>query len=146
MSHIRLIVTGAFMAGVVAASSAGAQQDTAHKPGGLNKVAHNVSSTVKKAGRDTKSETKRAASATHGVLKRTGRGVKSDLKRATGDTIPKPHHKPGGLNKVAREASGRMKKVGRAAKADLHEGGSRAHKALQSTGRNAKAAVKDTAH
>lgn len=146
MSHIRLTVAAAFMAGALAASAVGAQQDTAHKPGGLNKVAHDVSSTVKKAGRDTKAETKRVASATHGTLKRTGRGAKADLKRATGDTLPKPHHKPGGLNKIVRDASGGMKKVGRAAKSDLHQAGSSTHKELKNAGNGAKAAVKDTAH
>ena len=31
-------------------SAAAAAQDTTHKPGGLNKVAHDVSKTAKKAG------------------------------------------------------------------------------------------------
>ena len=35
------------------AATAGAQQDE-HKPGGLNKVAHDISKTSKKAGQDTK--------------------------------------------------------------------------------------------
>ena len=39
-----------------------------HKPGGLNKVAHNVSNASKKAGRDTKAEIKRDASKAHGAL------------------------------------------------------------------------------
>ncbi|MGI8548432.1 MAG: hypothetical protein ACR2M1_14080 [Gemmatimonadaceae bacterium] len=146
MNQMRFVVTSACILGALFASAAGAQQDSAHKPGGLNKVAHNVSATVKKAGRDTKSATKHAASATHGTLKRTGRGIKSDLNRATGDTLPKPHHKPGGLNKVARDASGAMKKVGRSAKSDLHQAGSSTHKTLQRTGNDAKAAVKDTTH
>lgn len=144
MRHIRFVVSSACIIGTLIASVAGAQQDTTHKPGGLNKVAHDVSSTVKKAGRDTKAETKRAASATHGALKRTGRGIKSDLNRATGDTLPKPHHEPGGLNKVARDASGAMKKAGRAAKSDLHQAGSSTHKTLKRTGNEAKTAVKDT--
>src|SRR4026209_2004259 len=48
------------------AASAGAQaQADTNKPGGLNKVAHDVSKTAKKAGRDTKAEVKRAGSKAH---------------------------------------------------------------------------------
>lgn len=146
MYQTRIFLTSACIIGALVALPAGAQQDTAHKPGGLNKVAHDVSSTMKKAGRDTKAGTKHVASATHGTLKRTGRGIKQDLKNARGDTLPKAPHKPGGLNKVARDASGAMKKAGRSAKADLHNAGSSTHKTLQDAGKDAKAAVKDTAH
>ena len=49
--HVRYAVVAAALSLFVAAS-AQAQDD--HKPGGLNKVAHDVSKTAKKAGRDTK--------------------------------------------------------------------------------------------
>ncbi len=141
------LITIASLLGAMVAGPAGAQQqNTAHKPGGLNKVAHDVSSAFKKAGRSTKAATKHVASATHHTLKTAGRGVKSDLAHATGDTIPRPHHKPGGLNKVAREVSGSIKSVGRTAKSGMHQASSGTHKALQKTGNDAKASVKDTTH
>ena len=61
-----------------------ARAQDAHKPGGLNKVAHDVSKTAKKAGRDTKAEVKRDASKTHRTLKKAGNDTKAELKRTTG--------------------------------------------------------------
>lgn len=120
-------------------------QDTTHKPGGLNKVAHDVSKTAKKAGRDTKAEVKRDAGKTHHALKDAGNDTKGTLKTATGDTMPKdPNHKPGGLNKVARAVSHSGKVTGAAVKHGVKHTASSAHRSLKKTGRDAKAAVKDT--
>src|SRR4026209_2530668 len=88
------------------------------KPGGLNKIARNVSKTVKKAGRDTKAEVHRDASKTHQVLTKAGNDTKAELKRTTGTTSKSPDadHKPGGLNKLARDVSHTSKKPGGHAK------------------------------
>jgi hypothetical protein len=58
-----------------------AQDTSSHKPGGLNKVAHNVSNTMKKAGRDTKAEVHRDASKTHNALTDAGNNTKTVLRR-----------------------------------------------------------------
>ena len=73
--------------GMIAAFAAVARaQDTteAKKPGGLNKVAHDVSKASKKAGRDIKAEAKRASSSTHRTLKKAGNDTKDEAKEATG--------------------------------------------------------------
>ena len=132
--------------GAVVSTTARAQ-DTTHKPGGLNKVAHDVSSTAKKAGRDTKAEVKRDASKTHHALKDAGNDTKESLKTATGDTMPKdPNHKPGGLNKVARDVSHTSKVAGAKAKHGVKHTASSAHKSLKKTGRAAKDTLKGTTH
>ena len=114
-------------------------QDTTHKPGGLNKVAHDVSKTAKKAGRDTKAEVKRDAGKTHHALKHAGNETKTELKKTTG--IKGSQSKdPGGLNKVAREVSHTSKQVGREAKAEKNKAKSSAHGALTETGKS----IKDT--
>ena len=82
-----------------------------NKPGGLNKVAHNVSNTFKKAGRDTKAEVHRDASKTHDALKDAGNDTKTELKKVTG-IKGSQSNQPGGLNKVAREISHTSKKAG----------------------------------
>jgi hypothetical protein len=102
------------------AATAGAQQEE-HKPGGLNKVAHDISKTSKKAGRDTKAEIKRDASKTHNALTDAGNDTKAGLKKATGIKAPQSHQ-PGGLNKVARDISHASKKAGSEAKGDLKTG------------------------
>jgi len=113
-------------------------QDT-HKPGGLNKVAQDVSKTAKKAGRDTKAEVKRDAGKTHHVLKKAGNETKTTLKKTTG--IKGSQSKdPGGLNKVAREVSGTSKHAARHAKAEKNEAKSKTHAALTETGKS----IKDT--
>lgn len=128
-------------------TTAAQAQDTTHKPGGLNKVAHDVSKTAKKAGRDTKAEAKRDASKTHHALKKAGNDTKSTLKTATGDTMPKdPNHKPGGVNKVARDVSHASKETGAKVKHGVKHTASAAHKAAKKTGRDAKEAVRDTTH
>ncbi|MDB4899759.1 MAG: hypothetical protein JWN53_1567 [Gemmatimonadetes bacterium] len=114
-------------------------QDTAHKPGGLNKVAHDVSNTVKKAGRDTKAEVKRDASNTHATLQKTGNDTKGVLKKTTGIHGSNSQN-PGGLNKVARDISKTGKKAARDTRAEKDRDKSKAHGALTETGKS----IKDT--
>jgi hypothetical protein len=120
-----------------AATSARAQDD--HKPGGLNKVAHDVSNTAKKAGRDTKAEAKRDASKTHHTLQDAGNNTKTVLKKTTGIKGSNSEH-PGGLNKVARDISKTGKKTARSARDEKDRAKSNAHGALTETGKS----IKDT--
>jgi Skp family chaperone for outer membrane proteins len=122
-----------------AGSAAGAQAAEEHKPGGLNKVAHDVSRTAKRAGRDTKAELKRGSSKTHNALTDAGNNTKAELKRATGIKAPQSHE-PGGLNKVARDISKTSKKAGSDAKAEKNRVKSDVHGGLTETGKS----VKDT--
>jgi hypothetical protein len=120
-------------------------QDTAQKkPGGLNKVARNVSKTMKKAGRDTKAEVRRDAGKTHIALKDAGNDTKAQLKRTTGVTSKTPDstHKAGGLNKMARDVSHASKKAGANVKHAVKKAGSDTHKELTKTGKDAKEAAK----
>lgn len=123
----------------VFAAGAAHAQDDAHKPGGLNKVAHDVSNTVKKAGRDTKAEVHRDASRTHNTLKDAGNDTKTVLKRTTGIHGSHNAH-PGGLNKVAHDISNASKKAGSQAKGEVREAKSDAHGALTEKGKS----IKDT--
>jgi hypothetical protein len=123
------------------ATVAGAQDTTqGKKPGGLNKVAHDVSKASKKAGRDAKEGLKDASSSTHHVLKKAGNDTKAEAKRATGYVPPDSGHKPGGLNKAAREVSKVGKKTGAKAKHGLKKEASETHGALTTAGK----ATKDT--
>lgn len=124
---------------LLAAGSAGAQQPDAHKPGGLNKVAHDVSNTMKKAGRDTKAEVHRDASKTHNNLKDAGNNTKTVLKKTTGIHGSKNKH-PGGLNKIAHNISNASKKAGSQAKGTVQDAKSEAHGALTEKGKS----IKDT--
>lgn len=130
----------ATFAGALAAGPALAQKDTTHH-GGLNGAARDVSAASKATGRSAKADLKSVGSSVHHTLKRAGRSTKSALSRAVGDTIHDPNHKPGGLNKVARDVSRSIKHVGRSAKSGLHEGASDAHKGLQKTGNDVKKAA-----
>jgi hypothetical protein len=121
-----------------AVTTAGAQQDTA-KPGGLNKVAHDISKTSKKAGRDTKAEVKRDASKAHNTLTDAGNETKTVLKKTTG--IHGSHNKhPGGVNKVAHNISNASKKAGSDAKAEKNRVKSNLHGAATEAGKS----IKDT--
>ena len=134
---------GAVAAFALLAAVPARAQDTAdaHKPGGLNKVAHNVSSTLKKAGRDTKAEVHRDASKTHNALTDAGNNTKAELKRTTG--IHGSHNKhPGGLNKVAHDISNTSKKAASDAKAEKNRVKSDAHAAATDAGKDTKEAVK----
>jgi hypothetical protein len=122
-----------------AANTAGAQDTSSHKPGGLNKVARNVSKTFKKAGSDTKAELKRGSSKAHNTLTDAGNDTKKTLKKVTGIEAPQSHQ-PGGLNKMAREVSKASKKVGSNAKHEKNKVKSEVHGALSETGKS----VKDT--
>jgi hypothetical protein len=135
-SHVRYAVVAAALS-LFAALPAKAQDD--HKPGGLNKVAHDVSNTVKKAGRDTKAEVKRDASKAHHVAQNAGNDTKTVLKRTTGIHGSNSTH-PGGLNKVARDISKTGKKAARDTRAEKDRVKSNAHGGLKETG----VAVKDT--
>ena len=121
------------------AVNVGAQQAEEKKPGGLNKVARDISKTSKKAGRDTKAEIKRTTSEAHGDLTDAGNATKATLKKATGIKAPQSHQ-PGGLNKVARDISKTSKKAGRDTKAEVKRVKSKAHGAATETGKS----IKDT--
>ncbi|MGH9884662.1 MAG: hypothetical protein ACREBE_03990 [bacterium] len=129
------------MIGVVALAGFGAPLQA---QGGLNKVAHDVSKTMKKAGRDTKAEFHRDASPTHHPLTKAGNDTKAELKRTTGVTskTPDANHKPGGVNKLARDVSHAGKETGAHAKHSLKKTSSEAHGELTKAGKDTKEAVK----
>lgn len=133
-----------WIAAVALAGFAAPMHAQAKKPGGLNKAARDVSTTMKKAGRDTKAEVHRDASKTHQALTKAGNDTKAELKRATGVTSKSPSatHKPGGANKLARDVSHAGKNTGAQAKHGLKKTGSSAHKTLTKTGKSAKESVK----
>ncbi|MFL5618523.1 MAG: hypothetical protein ACJ79A_09045 [Gemmatimonadaceae bacterium] len=124
------------------AATAGAQADT-NKPGGLNKVAHDISKTSKKAGRDTKAEVKRASSKAHNTLTDAGNETKTVLKKTTGIKGSQAEH-PGGLNKVARDISKTSKKAGSDVKAEKNRVKSKAHGAATEAGKSVKDTVLKT--
>jgi len=143
----RIMMALALAAALGAASDLGAQAaDTTKKPGGVNKVARDVSKTMKKAGRDTKAEVKRTSSRAHHELTDAGNDTKRELKRVTGaSSKPKgPNHKPGGVNKVARKVSAEGKKLGAKAKHGVKENAGDAHRELTRAGKQAKSTVKDS--
>ncbi len=116
-----------------------AQDTSSHKPGGLNKVAHDISNTSKKAGRDTKAEVKRDESKTHDTLKDAGNNTKTELKKVTGIKGSQSDH-PGGLNKVAREVSHASKETGSKLKSEKNKAKSAVHGELTQAGKS----IKDT--
>jgi hypothetical protein len=136
-NHVRTAVFAAALS--LFAVSVRAQATDDHKPGGLNKVAHDVSNTAKKAGRDTKAEVKRDASKTHHVAQDAGNETKTVLKKTTG-IKGSQSNQPGGLNKVARNISKTSKKAASDAKAEKNRAKSDVHGALTETGKS----VKDT--
>jgi hypothetical protein len=142
--RIRYLVVAALAAGAI--GSPLRAQDTGSKPGGLNKVAHDVSKTAKKAGKDTKAEVHRDAAKAHKTLTKAGNETKSELKKTTGVTTAAPdaEHKPGGLNKVARDVSHASKTTGAKAKHEVKKTASKAHGELTTTGKDAKQAIKDS--
>lgn len=137
----RIIMTLGMVTAFAAVAHA---QDTTEgkKPGGLNKVAHDVSKASKKAGRDAKAGLKDASSATHHTLKKAGNDSKAEAKRATGYVPPDSGHKPGGLNKAARDVSKTGKKTGARVKHAVKDESSEAHGALTKTGKAAKDTLK----
>jgi len=129
---------------ITALGAVASAQDTVppKQPGGLNKVAHDVSKASKTAGRQAKADLKSASSATHHTLKRAGNATKDEAKEATGYVPPDSGHKPGGLNKVARNVSKTGKKTGSRAKHAVKSSSSETHEALQNTGNAAKDTLK----
>jgi gas vesicle protein len=151
MMYGRRIVTltmalGVLGAAPVVAQQGAAQDTTKHEPGGLNKVARDVSKTVKKAGRDTKAETKRVTTRTHRTLKKAGEDTKEEVKRhtATGEVADTTAHEPGGVNKVARDVSKTFKKAGSDTKKQIKRSSSHAHRTLKKAGKDTKESLKDT--
>jgi len=103
----------------------------------IKKVAHDVSSTVKKAGRDTKAEVHRDADKTHNALKDAG----NDTKTAAGDVTG--IHKVGGdVGKAAKKVSHASKKTGRSARKSMNNAKADAHADLTKSGKDAKKEVK----
>ncbi len=139
LSQVRYAVAAAALSMFAMSTTAHAQAQEEHKPGGLNKVAHNVSKTMKKAGRDTKAEVKRGSSKTHNALTDAGNNTKAELKRTTG-IKGSQSHQPGGLNKVARNISRTSKKAASDTKAEKNRLKSNVHGELTETGKS----VKDT--
>ncbi len=133
--RIRIAATAALV--LFGALPAMAQDTSSNKPGGLNKVAHDVSNTVKKAGRDTKAEVRRDESKTHGALQKAGNDTKTEIKRTTGMKGSQAEH-PGGLNKVARNVSHASKKAGRSLRHEKDEAKSDIHGKLKETGKSLK--------
>lgn len=118
---------------LMAAFSLGVFALPARAQGGLNKVAHDVSSTVKKAGRDTKAEVHRDADKTHNALTVAGNDTKTAAGNATGI------HKVGGsVGKAARKVSHASKKTGRSARKSMNSAKSEAHNDLTKAGKDVK--------
>jgi hypothetical protein len=133
---IRYMLVGMFAAGALAAPLH-AQDTTAKKPGGLNKVAHDVSATTKKAGRDTKAEVHRDAAKGHDALQTAGNQTKTATGNVTGV------HKVGGsVGDAAQAVSHAGKKTGTAIKSGVKKTTSSAHDSLSSMGKGVKAEVK----
>ncbi len=131
----------------VCASGLKAQEPTPEpkKPGGLNKLARDVSKESKKAGRQLKENLKDVSSDTHIALKKAGNDTKAEAKRVTGYTAQTPdeEHKPGGLNKLARDFSSASKKIGARWKNSVKSGASSTHAALTDAGKAAKDTLKE---
>jgi Skp family chaperone for outer membrane proteins len=137
-NHVCFAVVAAALT-VFTAGSARAQAD--HKPGGLNRVAHDVSNTAKRAGRDTKAEVKRDASKTHHALQDAGNETKTVLKKTTG-IKGSNSEQPGGVNKVARDVSRTGKKAARDTRDEKDRVKSKVHGELTETGKEIKGEVK----
>jgi hypothetical protein len=138
--RVRIVLVAVLLASLSTVSSAQEK-----KPGGLNKIARDVSKTSKETGRAAKSEVKQGSSAAHRTLKKAGRNTKAELKRTTGVTTPapSPEHKPGGLNKMARDVSHQSKKTGAHVKHQTKKESSKAHGAATKAGKKAKEEVKN---
>ena len=134
--RIRMVWAAALSLGALIAPLR-AQDTTTKKPGGLNKVAHDVSKTVKKAGRDTKAEVKRDASRTHQTLTKAGNDTKEVAGNATGI------HKVGGdVGKAAKAVSHASKSTSAKAKHTVKHAKAAVHKDLTKSGKDAKEEVK----
>jgi hypothetical protein len=133
---IRYVLAGMLVAGAFAAPLR-AQDTTAKKPGGLNKIAHDVSKTAKKAGQDTKAEVHRDAAKTHDALQTAGNETKTAAGNATGI------HKVGGdVGKAAQAVSRTGKSAGATVKHSVKKTSSAAHNDLTKMGKAAKDTLK----
>ena len=139
--HIRSLALAAFGAMALFAAPHTAQAQDAHKPGGLTAVAHNVSNTFKRAGRDTKAEVRRDEVKAHHGLQDAGNETKTVLKRTTGIHGSNNTH-PGGLNKIARDISHAGKSVGRSARDEKDKIKSSAHGTATKAGNETKTEIK----
>jgi hypothetical protein len=133
--RIRTMLIAVLVAGGLAAPLHA--QDTTHKPGGLNKVAHDVSKAAKKAGRDTKAEVKRDASKAHATLTKAG----NDTKEAAGE-VTGVHKVGGDVGKAAKAVSHTSKKAGAQAKHAVKKSASKTHHELTKAGKAAKDSLK----
>ena len=79
-SRVRFAALAAALSIFALSTTAGAQEE--HKPGGLNKVARNISKTSKKAGSDAKAEKNRVKSNVHGDLTEAGKSAKDTVLKA----------------------------------------------------------------
>jgi hypothetical protein len=88
---------------------------------------------------------KDVSSDAHAVLTKAGNDTKAEAKRATGYTTPAPDstHKPGGLNKLARDVSSASKKIGAQWKNSVKSGASSTHAALTDAGKATKDTLKE---
>lgn len=94
---IRIVAAAAALVGAVAfvPAHAGAQepvhQDTTHKPGGLNKVAHATGKAVSKAGKQTAKQAKRTG---HSITRAAKPSVrKHEREKASADSAVLARHK-----------------------------------------------------
>ena len=78
MKHSVRIAALAAALSLCGIATARAQADD-HKPGGLNKVARDISNTSKKAGRDMKAEKNRVKSKAHGAATEAGKSLKDTV-------------------------------------------------------------------
>ena len=77
--NVRIAALAAALSLYGAATAATADAQDANKPGGLNKVALDISKTSKKAGSDTKAEIKRAKGNAHGAATEAGKSMKDTV-------------------------------------------------------------------
>lgn len=127
---------------VALAATAGAQDTTSHKPGGVKKVASQVHHALKTAGNEVKDEAGEVAASTHHTLKKTGNHVKGEAARVTGDTA----HVGGDVGKAAQHVSHAGKKLGHHVKHGVKSTAAKTHHALKKAGNDAKTAADTTIH
>ncbi len=143
LNQFRYALTVAALSVCTAGASLAQEQPPKKEPGGVNKVAQNVSKTMKKAGRDTKAQVKRSSSDVHWAAKDAGNATKKTLSKATGIKGSQKEN-PGGLNKAARDVSKTLKKAGRDTRDEKNRVKAKAHATATDAGKAAKSAVKDT--
>jgi len=104
----------------------------------IKKVTDEAHHALQKTGKDIKKGAKHAGSATHNELTKAGNATKTTLGNATGI------HKIGGdVGAAAQDVSHTSKHVSRKAKHGLKHQSSSAHNTLTTSGKNAKAGLKN---